>query len=641
MMKPRFTALFILTLILMVPIKYCWGGNNPPTTVLSKTPSLPNGKNNWYITPVNITLAATDLESGIATINYRIDSGNWVVVPKTNTLNLAPNPSLETTYAGSSINTLSWEAGTQDGQTTYTRDPVYPQFDLTSIKINSTGADWHSINHSASYAVAAPFSNMTAEVWLKTAGATNGAYFKVIAVLQDAYGNITYNQITQSSALTGTNDWTKVNTSFILSDATAIGVYLEIGLMGSGTLNIDGISINNSVKSADTTFPVSSDGNHTVEYYSTDKAGNIEITKSTSFKIDQTPPTNWRDPSAFRGLLGPSDHHLYVTVKVDDLTSGLSTFTDKYQYHTPNNTGFGVFQDLMKCSSTWLPNQWAILISPPFLPGVHTATLLTPKTDYCNSNWKICKTVRFYAEDLAGNASQKDLCINGPWIKLRGGGLAGSATNIDMLSEAAEDNTDSVIEIGGTGVNFFTSTQDWLVTNNLASNQYLYNDLLAMVPTPSSRTGALPTTTGIYRYSGNLTLSSTTVPSNYNTAVFRQIIFVDGNLRLDRNLIISNSSAVLFLVSGDVEIKKTVGEVDAAIFSDGNFKTAYDTEEGDQTSTLLLKGVFKANRFIFQRTLQGADNEEDPSEDFTFEPRFGDMLRDYLGKNAVRWLETE
>ncbi|GIW69741.1 MAG: hypothetical protein KatS3mg101_0488 [Patescibacteria group bacterium] len=113
---------------------------DPPYTSLSKTPALPNGKNNWYVTPVNIVLSSTDLGSGVSTINYRIDGGSWVVVRKSDTLNLAPNPSFEVQDPSSSINTQAWEAGLQDIYTTYSRDTISPLFDSTSIKIYANAA---------------------------------------------------------------------------------------------------------------------------------------------------------------------------------------------------------------------------------------------------------------------------------------------------------------------------------------------------------------------------------------------------------------------------------------------------------------------------------------------------------------------
>ncbi len=646
-MRPPKTALKKITFFLLPAflalslIRPAYAEKDPPYTTLSKTPALPNGNNEWYVTPVNIVLSATDLGSGVSTINYRVDGGNWVVVQKSDTLNLAPNPSFETTDPGSSINTQAWEAGLQDGYTTYSRDTSTYLFDSTSIKIYSNTSGWHSINNTVNYAVANPFSNMSAEVWLKTTSASGSAYFKMYAVSQDGGGGFIYTLLGQSSSITGTSGWTKLSLNYVVTVADAIGVYMDVGLDGVGILNIDGVSINNALKSADTTFTVSNDGNHTVEYYSTDRSGNVEPTKSASFKIDQTPPTNWRNSNAYRDIVGPSDHHLFVTTVVDDLTSGLSTLTDKFQYRTDNNAEYGVYSDLMRCSSTWQPNSWAALISPPFLPGVTTATLLTPKTDFCNSVWKVCKTVRFYAEDMAGNYAYKDLCINGPWIKLRGGGIAGSRAGINMLSESSEANTDSVIEAGNSQVSFFTSTEGWVVKENAVDGDLSYSELLGMTASPTEITTALPMTNGVFIKNGSLTISTTTIPKDYESTSLRQVIFVNGDLRFDKELILAEDAAVLFVVSGNVEIRKTVSEINCAIHSDGTFYTAYDTTEGDQTGTLILKGVFVADKFVFQRTLQGTDNVETPSEDFTYSPRYGNFLRQYIGVNAVRWLKTE
>lgn len=634
----KFTSLFVFFTAFT---KLAFAGITPPLTTLVQTPSLPNGKNDWYVTPVNILLSSTDLESGVATINYKINEGSWITVAKSNTLNLAPNPSFETEHAGSSINTLSWETSLQDANVTYSRDTFERVLGTTSIKINSTGSSWHSINHSAEYSVANPLSNMSAEVWMKGWSVSGSAYFKIFAVSLDLEGNPTYTLLTQSSSITGTTEWMKITKNFIVNVDDAVGVYMEVGLEGTGVLYIDGVSINNALKSADTTFTVSADGNYTIQYYATDRANNSEAIKSISFKLDQTPPSNWRDSSAFRGVAGPSDHHLYVTTTVDDPTSGLSTLTDKYQYHTTKNPTFGYYSDLMRCNSTWMISGWAPLISSPFVDGATTATLLTPKTDFCDSVWKVCKTVRFYAEDMAGNYAYKDLCINGPWIRLRNGGIAGSLAGIDMLSETDQKNTDSVIELGNAEISFFTSTENWVVKNNPAFDIPTYSNLMGLTTAQTEMLTSLPLTDGIYIKNGNLVLSATTIPNSYATSTFKQIIFVNGNLRFDRDLRLATNSAVLFVVSGDVEVRKNVEEISAAIVSEGTFYTAYDTVEGEQSRTLNLNGVFIAGKFIFQRTLQGTNNLDVPSEDFTFDPKFGNLLKDFIGINGVQWIKTD
>ena len=86
--------------------------------------------------------------------------------------------------------------------------------------------------------------------------------------------------------------------------------------------------------------------------------------------------------------------------------------------------------NLLYCNTPWEDNGWVTLVSPPFLPGAHSAYLITPKVDFCDSNWKICKYTDSTAEDMAGNVAIKDMCINGPWIKVRGERNCKSPTTI-------------------------------------------------------------------------------------------------------------------------------------------------------------------------------------------------------------------
>ncbi len=53
--------------------------NAPPVTSYSLNPSVPTGKNGWYLTNVTVTLFATDPEGdAILFTKYRIDGGGWI-----------------------------------------------------------------------------------------------------------------------------------------------------------------------------------------------------------------------------------------------------------------------------------------------------------------------------------------------------------------------------------------------------------------------------------------------------------------------------------------------------------------------------------------------------------------------------------
>jgi hypothetical protein len=615
-----------------------------PVTTVTKSPTAPDGKNDWYVTPVEITLQSTDLDSGVKEINYKIDSLSWHKVDFTNSLNLAPNPSFEFSTDNEPLDIEDWGVGTVDEFVTYaTNTSEYKQgFETTSVEIASTGGGWHSISNASAPAFATPSSNMSAYAWIKTSNVTGSAYIIVYAV-SEVGGVRTATPIATSSTLSGTNDWTQVALNFVVSVPNAVGVYIETGLNGAGTIWVDAVNINNSL-SPSTTFTVSTDSElHTVQYYAVDRAGNQETTKNLTFKLDQTPPGNWRDSGAVRGQ--GSVHELYVWTYVDDFTSGISTLSNKFQYTTPKaGGGYGYFSDLLHCNSTWLLGQWAALVSPPFQSGTHSAYLITPKVDFCDSNWKTCHYVRFYAEDMAGNIAEKETCLYGPWIKVRGKGVVRSNTTIDMLSEAEDYNTDGLIETGGVYSSFFDSSTHYYAPEAQNPPDYNYDKFYAM--TTSSKTtiatsGNLVSSSGVYKINGDYTITSGKIPSNYGSATFNQIVFVNGKLRISNNVKVANSSTALFIVKGNVEISKNTTEISVGIISDGTISTAYDLPEGEYCTTLTAKGIFIADKFLFTRTLQGTKNDQYPSEDITYEPKYTIKLADYMGLNAVKWISSD
>ncbi len=621
-------------------------GVTPPITTRIQTPSSPNGNNSWYKTPVQFQLEATDVESGVKEINYRIDGGIWQKVSFSNSLNLAPNPSFENIGSTSSGN-ADWDATIVDGSGSYAHDTgmAYPGFGAASARIVATDGTWHGINNKNMFAVATPFGNMSASAWVKTDSVTGSADFKVYSVSQDGSGVISYVMIDQSStSLTGTTDWTQLKSNFVVSDLNAIGIYIDIGFSGGGTVWADAVSITESITTASTTFSVSTDGtNHTVEYYSVDNALNSEAhscpaVNCVTFKIDQTPPGGWHDSGAFRGFLGTS-YMLWTYTNVRDETSGLSVFSDKFQIKTELHPEFGKYSNFLSCSSTWQPNNWMLLITPPFVNGTKDVYMLAPKTSFCNDNWAICKLVKFYAKDMAGNESTKDFCVNGPWISVTGEGIVRANQNIDMLAEAEDDNTDGLIEVGQNLIEFFSSTRNWESIFSPEPVTHDYGDLWSQVGSVKQEitSGSLSTSTDVYYVNGDLTLESGDLPGGFSTSTFNQVVFVNGDLNIMNDIDISNNSTLLFVVSGDVGVSKNVALVDAGILADGDVNTAFDLVEGDATPVLVLRGIFSANQFVLQRTLVGTSNSDNPSEDFRYEPKYTIQQKDFFGVNEVSW----
>ncbi|MDX1702135.1 MAG: hypothetical protein R3250_16030, partial [Melioribacteraceae bacterium] len=146
---------------------------------------------------------------------------------------------------------------------------------------------------------------------------------------------------------------------------------------------------------------------------------------------------------------------------------------------------------------------------------------------------------------------------------------------------------------------------------------------------------------GTYLYNGDYEISNQEIPNDYDNVIFDQVVFINGNLRISNDIDIAPQSSALFVVSGNVEIDKNTDNVDVGIFADGMFYTAYNVNEGEASRTLNLNGVYYADEFVFQRTLQGTNNDNDPSEKFTYEPKYTIQLRDFFGERHIVWVSVD
>jgi len=70
--------LFVLLAGTPIPgVSYSRDDTTPPVTTISFNPPVSDGENGWYVSPVTVTLNATDNESGVNITKYRIDEAPW------------------------------------------------------------------------------------------------------------------------------------------------------------------------------------------------------------------------------------------------------------------------------------------------------------------------------------------------------------------------------------------------------------------------------------------------------------------------------------------------------------------------------------------------------------------------------------
>lgn len=618
----RKTILFYLFLLILSS-STVFAETVSPLTSVSITPTSPNGNNGWYKTPVEVIFSATDLGSGVKTIDWRIDSSGWNTSLFENTLNLASNPSFENS---SNPPISGWVFSGQPGNLGV-KDNTVSKFDASSAKIISSQNGWSGFTNCSNYIPATPFSNMTTSTWIKNSGVAGvGTYFKIYA-LHPSGSSL----IAQSSPILGTQDWLRIEKNFYVSVNDAYGVCIDLGVDGIGTVYYDGVSVNKSLIDTSTAQTFSQNGNHTIDYYSIDNDNNQENPNNTiPLKIDTVSPTNWRDFSAEQS---GNDHTLKSEIKVDDPSSGIDSLSGYFQYSIDGGTNWGYYSNLTSCGSTWIADGWRALSTDLENDG-KTAELKTPAVDYCNSNWAICKIVRFKVADLSGNDATKDVCINGAWFRATGD--VGSRAAVTLSSAGASDNSDGVIFSAST-IGNFTSSSGWYVTNYLLPQKMSYDEWFSTYPTDTLLpSGKLPKTSGIFINNGSFTISSSTLPSSFSSAIFSAIVYINGDLTINTDFSIRDSSALVFIVNGDARVDKNVKNISGFFIVNGQIDTSYN---GNSGSALTVKGSLAADTLIIARSLKGKENSNDPAVDIIYQPIYLTSLNSILGSEMISWQE--
>ena len=207
-----------------------------------------------------------------------------------------------------------------------------------------------------------------------------------------------------------------------------------------------------------------------------------------------------------------------------------------------------------------------------------------------------------------------------------------------MISEASEDNTDGLIELGNNLISFFSTSTDWRAANQPMETPYNYDTLWNTAKNKTPLGSTLPVSSGVFYIDGNYTVNKSQIPNQYNSAVFNAIVFINGELTIEENIEINQNSTLLFIVKEDVKIEKSVSEAHYAVITDGDIYTAYNIQEGNATPTLNLRGFYVSDQLRLQRTLQGTGNEKYPSEEFFYEPKYITKTAGFLGIESVKWL---
>jgi len=310
-----------------------------PTTAFATTPEAPDGAEGWYRTAPTFTLAATDATSGVALTRYRVDSGPETVY--TGPVTLSGGTHVVTYWSAdvagnveTATSTAPIKVDTTAPTTTFATTPPSPDgangwFRQTSVSFTLTGADATSGIASRLYTIdGGAAQTYTGPVTISSPGAHVVTYWSV-----DRAGNAgapqsgalkldtvapTTAAATVPAAPDGSNGWYRrasVALTLTASDA-ASGV-------ASTSYAVDG----GAPQTSTGTVTLATPGDHTIAYWSTDNAGNVETARTIRVKLDDAAPVTTLDtsPASPNGTNGWLTSSASFTLGATDATSGVAT----------------------------------------------------------------------------------------------------------------------------------------------------------------------------------------------------------------------------------------------------------------------------------------------------------------------------
>ena len=276
-----------------------------PSTTLTTSPTAPDGTNNWFQrSSVTFTLAATDATSGVANSFYTVDGGAQQTYSGTVTVSTQGDHTVTYWSVDTAGNTEAAAAihiklDNVTPMTTLTTSPAGPDgtnnwFERTSVTFTLAAIDATSGAATTLYTIdGGGQQTYSGTVTVSTQGDHTVTYWSVDTAGNTETANTTHVKLdnvaptttitTTPAAPDGTNNWFKrasVTFTLAATDATSGVANRFYTIDGGGQQTYSG------------TVTISTQGDHTVTYWSVDNAGNTESTNTTHVKLDNVAPTN-------------------------------------------------------------------------------------------------------------------------------------------------------------------------------------------------------------------------------------------------------------------------------------------------------------------------------------------------------------
>ena len=264
-----------------------------PTLNLSTSPAAPTGSNGWYIAPVFVNATADDSGSGLSSIQNSIDGGAWQNGPSV-LIQKDGNHTVKFMATDNAGNATSQSVSFKLDQSSPT---------ITFIPAGTQVAkDWFQSNVSLTLTASAPVSSIATLEYSTDGGNTFLPYTGPVPISGDGIHMVQVKSTSNSGAGTTAATTIQIDTmpptqtltlngtlgqnAWYISDVKVIVIASDGGAgVASSTIADNGGAAQPSPVTLD-------DGVHSLQYVTTDNAGNTVTNTSTSIRVDTIAPVS-------------------------------------------------------------------------------------------------------------------------------------------------------------------------------------------------------------------------------------------------------------------------------------------------------------------------------------------------------------
>jgi hypothetical protein len=287
----------------------------------------------WHNRSVTVSLTAVDSDSGTATITYRVDrAATWKTVALPSAVVAIPAPA---DHSGDGTHTIDYFATDNAGNVAATRSCTV-RIDTTKPHTSVTGNDdlWHPQDVTVTFSATDGLSGVSTTGYrIDDADWTTGGSATVLASAGDGRHTVSYRSTDKAGNIEDTGSVSVlIDTASPVTHAsghdaawhrTPVTVTLTATDSQSGVAETQYQMDGEQQWTTGAALTVSANGSHTVRYRSVDAAGNVEMAKACTVKIDTIKPV----PAALRAASMIRGRSGYIRYRIADVRPGSPSAT--------------------------------------------------------------------------------------------------------------------------------------------------------------------------------------------------------------------------------------------------------------------------------------------------------------------------